>query len=1232
MAKIGIALLAGAFSIIPRAEALPVLADGGASADVAVLADAARMDIASTAENNVLKWTDFSIAKGETVAFDAHNYLNLVTGANRSDIFGALSGAGNIYIINPHGILFGAGAQINVGHLYASTRALPTDDQLSTFLSDGTSPLTSAGAVNADIINCGTLKADTVLLEGNRVSIRNYAEMQKANGALLTDGVTILAKEAGGIHVGYQLGEINTDNVDSMKYYRATYGTIPDFGYQGYLLDGTTENKAVGYALINNVYELQSLKKVDTWAGQVGYGNFMLAEDIDATVTKDWNDGHGFLPITDNQVIQKGNFDGLGYKIKNITIKSTGNAALFDTFTGGTVSNLTFDGGTIEAAGNNSAGSLAWYASKNGSGTDGIVPVIRNVHSSATVKGNNAGGILAGAADAIIEDSSFSGKVISSAAGGGLLGGINYGDGQPHPDVTIRNSYNTGTIEAWANTNDSGDELNLRLGGVMGEIYGGSLTLENVYNTGNITVSDVKAPTTAVRVGGLLGNIETNAAGLYSLTNSYNKGSITVNLPEHTGDIYAGGLIGDWVKVNRDFGKDTPLDMVYNEGNIDISSAGTIYAGGLLGKVSLTSNDGLSLTRAYNGGYYGGINGADSLAKGKVLANTTDADKTSYSGGLIGYVFNGYDDGASVTLTNVYSTGSQAGKVKGGVIGYVSGYSGGKTSINTSYFLTDSGAAAGVGGKPSDDFTINGGATPRTLTLSEDADKTAYEQQFQRTSYLTWDMSNGLDGNTTSVWRIYDGHTLPMLRAFMTTGRLTTAKTYTGAAQTFTVSDIAGQNPKLNYDTNFASTTLASLTNVSDSTQKSNADLNNYVFSYQNGVDVTGYDLNITPAPLTATFTKTYDGNATTEAANVTFSGLLGSDSAKLSGTGNYWTKDAAGNLVTTKNAGTGYLVNTGGMVLDNGNYQLAGMDNTGTIEKKALEASFADISKTYDGTTTAEAGALTLSGVVSGDTVTATAAGAAYDSRNAGSRTVNYTGLAISGTDAGNYTLADTAVGKGTINRKDVTLTADAVTITEGDEIPALTGKATGLVDGDADNATYTTEATSQSKAGSYAINGTLNDDNYNAENAEANSTALTIKAKTPVADPGDTPGSDPADTPSVDPGTTPGSDPTDTPSVDPGDKPAVEPGDTTGSDLQQAIEAAEKAAASTVQETAAAARSVSSVAGVPAEAAGEPVSMENGGTNTEGLDAMAVSEGDNGNGETNAKDTENTEGDENA
>ena len=83
------------------------------------------MDITGKTEHNILKWEDFSIEQNEKVRFDGgsqtRDYLNLVTGEGASNIYGTIEGGRNVYLVNPHGILFAKGSEVNTGALYLST-------------------------------------------------------------------------------------------------------------------------------------------------------------------------------------------------------------------------------------------------------------------------------------------------------------------------------------------------------------------------------------------------------------------------------------------------------------------------------------------------------------------------------------------------------------------------------------------------------------------------------------------------------------------------------------------------------------------------------------------------------------------------------------------------------------------------------------------------------------------------------------------------------------------------------------------------------------------------------------------------------------------------------------------------------------------------------------------------------------------------------------------------------
>ena len=83
--------------------------------------------------NGVIDWSSFSIAGGETVNFnfaDTLAVLNRVTGNSMSELHGALNSTGangSVFLVNPNGVLVGAGATINASNLVLSTLDVSND-------------------------------------------------------------------------------------------------------------------------------------------------------------------------------------------------------------------------------------------------------------------------------------------------------------------------------------------------------------------------------------------------------------------------------------------------------------------------------------------------------------------------------------------------------------------------------------------------------------------------------------------------------------------------------------------------------------------------------------------------------------------------------------------------------------------------------------------------------------------------------------------------------------------------------------------------------------------------------------------------------------------------------------------------------------------------------------------------------------------------------------------------
>ena len=81
-------------------------------------------NINQSSQNVSLNWTGFNINGNETVNFFQSNSsaiaVNRILSNDASSILGHLNANGQVILINPNGVLFGEGAQVNVGGLIAS--------------------------------------------------------------------------------------------------------------------------------------------------------------------------------------------------------------------------------------------------------------------------------------------------------------------------------------------------------------------------------------------------------------------------------------------------------------------------------------------------------------------------------------------------------------------------------------------------------------------------------------------------------------------------------------------------------------------------------------------------------------------------------------------------------------------------------------------------------------------------------------------------------------------------------------------------------------------------------------------------------------------------------------------------------------------------------------------------------------------------------------------------------
>lgn len=156
-----------------------------------------------------IQWQSFNIAPGESVRFVQPNaqsvVLNRVLGADPSRILGSLQANGHVFLVNPNGILFGQGAQVNVGGLVASTLLMSEADALA-----GT--LRWSGESGASVVNRGIIQAQGghVALLGAQVSNEGVI-VARLGTVVLAAGQAVTLDVAGDglLHVMVDRGAVN---------------------------------------------------------------------------------------------------------------------------------------------------------------------------------------------------------------------------------------------------------------------------------------------------------------------------------------------------------------------------------------------------------------------------------------------------------------------------------------------------------------------------------------------------------------------------------------------------------------------------------------------------------------------------------------------------------------------------------------------------------------------------------------------------------------------------------------------------------------------------------------------------------------------------------------------------------------------------------------------------------------------------------------------------------------
>lgn len=161
----------------PAATALPTGNKGEVNAKVTTDSAKPVMTIEQTKGQNraFISWDTFNIGKDATVNIKQHSgadlLVNAVRGNSMSEIAGKLNATGNVALINPNGVIFMNGAQVNVGGLgvYATGYDATNQKFLASGGKEGRIEIQSGATINAGV------KAVLANLKSLNIDPKDYA-------------------------------------------------------------------------------------------------------------------------------------------------------------------------------------------------------------------------------------------------------------------------------------------------------------------------------------------------------------------------------------------------------------------------------------------------------------------------------------------------------------------------------------------------------------------------------------------------------------------------------------------------------------------------------------------------------------------------------------------------------------------------------------------------------------------------------------------------------------------------------------------------------------------------------------------------------------------------------------------------------------------------------------------------------------------------------------------------
>jgi len=674
--------------------------------------------IHQNSQNLSLNWQSFNIATNQIVNFVQPSAsaiaVNRIFDTSATQILGQLNANGQVYLINPNGIVFGQGSQVNVGGLVASTL-----DVSDASLNSNTKTFSGTGP--GSIVNKGSLVAANggyIALLANQVSNQGIISAQLGSVAL-AGGSDITLTFADNSLVQVQVNQSTLNNLAENKQ------LVVAEGGQVFMSAGAKNSLLASVVNNTGIIEAQTVSShngVISLMGGMEAGTVTVGGIIDASAPNGGNGGSietsaATVKVADNTLITTaaptGNTGSWLVDPTDYTVAASGGdmtgTALTSSLANTNVTLQSSSGATGTAGNININDTVNWSANKLTLNAQNNININATMTATSTASLALNYGLGALAADNTSQIMTTNGASVNLPASTTNLtttqgsNGVqktytvitalgNAADATTAPSTpSLQGIATADLLTNYALGNNiyasATSTWNSRLGFTPILYYQGSfnglghtindLTI-NRPSTGNVGLFGINATGNISNIG-LVGGSVTGLDNVGALV-GFNQGTISNSYASSLviGRYSTGGLVGSNESsgtISSSYATGAVTAIMNNAGGLVGNNAGSISNSYATGVVNGSLNVGALV----------GSNDSDTITNSYA---TGDVFGTSFVGGLVGY-------SNSISISNSYATGSVNGDFQsvGGLVGGIN-----SGSISNSYATGSVNGVNQVGG------------------------------------------------------------------------------------------------------------------------------------------------------------------------------------------------------------------------------------------------------------------------------------------------------------------------------------------------------------------------------------------------------------------------------------------------------------------------------------------------------------------------------------------------------